>query len=238
MAMSVRSRIEMIFARQVAELIGCREFQAVETGEVARANYDLLIEHVVRAHLLSPQLVAFLYALAPPAVADALRDNLLEELGRDEAGGMPHPALLRRLAESAGLADRLPTLQAAAAADIRRIVAEPLLYGTLRELGLAALGEIVAFEYMLSRVAGRIAGALGRHRGLAPAALEWFTHHSEVDVRHAEQGLDTLEAYIRYYEIPEGDALAILEMTLRENVFIKRYFGERALARAAGMLAS
>lgn len=236
--MSVRSRIEMIVARQVAELVGCREFQALESGEAARAHYDRLIENVVRAHLLSPQLVAFLYALAPPAAADTLRENLLEELGRDETGGAAHPTLLRQLAEGAGLADRLPALEAAAAADIRQIVTEPLLYGTLRELGLAALGEIVAFESMLSRVAGRLAGALGRHRGLAPAALEWFTHHSEVDIRHAEQGLDTLEAYVRYYEIPDGDAVTILEMTLRENVFIKRYFGEQALARAAGMLAS
>ncbi|MBI2467990.1 MAG: iron-containing redox enzyme family protein, partial [Candidatus Rokubacteria bacterium] len=114
------------------------------------------------------------------------------------------------------------------AADLRRIVVDPILYGTLRELGLAALAEITAFEYMLARVAGRIARALARHRGLAPAALEWFTHHSEVDIRHAEEGLANLEAYLRYYEFPEAEALTIVEMTLRENVFVKRYFGALA----------
>ena len=80
-------------------------------------------------------------------------------------------------------------LEAQADEDLRRIVVDPLLYGTLREVGLAALTEIVAFEYMLSRVSGRIARALTEHRRLSAAALEWFTHHSEVDIRHAEQGL-------------------------------------------------
>ena len=78
-------------------------------------------------------------------------------------------------------------LEAQADEDLRRIVVDPLLYGTLREVGLAALTEIVAFEYMLSRVSGRIARALAQHRGLPAPALEWFTHHSEVDIRHAER---------------------------------------------------
>ena len=101
---------------------------------------------------------------------------------------------------------------------------EPLLYGTLRDVGLAALVEIVAFEFMLSRVSGRVARALATHRGLGPAALTWFTHHSEVDVRHAEQGFTSLEAYIRYYELADEAALTIIELTLRDNVFARRYF--------------
>lgn len=229
--MTVCDRIEALYAKQVAELTGCPEFEAVESGRASREAYDRFIEGVVRAHLLSPQLLAFLYALAPPAAADALRHNMLEELGIDEDTGIAHPALLRELAVGAGLGDRLAALEAEAGADLRRIVVEPILYGTLKELGLAALAEITAFEYMLSRVAGRIGRALARHRGLAPAALEWFTHHSEVDLRHAEEGLANLEAYIRYYEFAEADALTIVEMTLQENVFVKRYFG--ALAGSA-----
>jgi pyrroloquinoline quinone (PQQ) biosynthesis protein C len=96
--------------------------------------------------------------------------------------------------------------------------------------------EIIAFEYMLSRVAGRVARALGRHRGLPEVALRWFTHHAEVDLAHAEQGGEHLEAYIRYYGFLEEDAMAIVELTLRQNVYVKRYLGERALAQVAGML--
>ena len=134
----------------------------------------------------------------------------------------------------AGLGCRLATLEAQADADLRRLIVDPLLYGSLREVGLAALTEIVAFEYMLSRVAGRIARALANHRGLPAPALEWFTHHSEVDMRHAEQGLADLEAYVRYYEFPDGEALTFVEMTLRENVFARRYFRDFVAAGAGG----
>ncbi len=228
--MTLRDRIEALYAGQVAELTAHPEFQALESGRASREAYDRFIAGVVRAHLLSPQLLAFLYALAPPAAADALRHNMLEELGIDEATGIAHPALLRQVAIGAGLAHRLPALEAAAAADLRQIVVDPILYGSLKEVGLAALAEITAFEYMLSRVASRIARALARHRGLAPGALEWFTHHSEVDIRHAEEGLANLEAYIRYYEFAEADALTIVEMALRENVFVKRYFAAPAVS--------
>jgi pyrroloquinoline quinone (PQQ) biosynthesis protein C len=101
---------------------------------------------------------------------------------------------------------------------------------------LAALAEVISFEYMLSRVSSRIARALTRHRGLSGETLRWFTHHSEVDLQHAEQGLDDLDAYIRYYEFADDDAMTIVEMALRENVFIKRYFGELAAARASATL--
>ena len=223
---TLRSTIETLFARQVESLTGSTEFQALENGTAAPGQYDAFIENVTRAHLRSPQLLAFLYALAPPAAAADLRHNLLEELGLDEDSGRPHPDLLRDLLKGAGLAPRLMALEAQADEDLRRVVVDPLLYGTLREVGLAALTEIVAFEYMLSRVSGRIARALAEHRGLSKAALEWFTHHSEVDIRHAEQGLADLEAYVEYYEFSADEALTIVEMTLRENVFSRRYFRE------------
>jgi len=84
---------------------------------------------------------------------------------------------------------------------------------------------------MLARLASPIDRTHNVHRGLSPATLELFTHHSEVDIQHAEQGLNNLEAYIRYYEFSAEDALTILEMSLRENVFIKRYFDELSRAR-------
>ncbi len=83
---------------------------------------------------------------------------------------------------------------------------------------------MVAFELMLSRVASRIQRLLATHRGLGPESLTWFSHHAEVDIAHAEQGLQHIETYVRYYGIDEEDASTIIELALRDNVFLKRYF--------------
>jgi hypothetical protein len=227
-----RITVEAELARQVASLIDGEDLRRLEEGRATPVEYDAFIENLARAHVRSPQLLAFLYALAPPATAAHLRHNLLEELGLEEESGRPHPDLLVDLLVGAGLAHRLPVVEAEADADLRQIITDPLLYGSLREVGLAALIEIVAFEYMLSRVAGRLADALADHHGLPPSALAWFTHHSEVDIRHAEEGLACLAAYIDYYAVAPKDALAIVETTLRENVFARRYF--RQLAAPTG----
>jgi pyrroloquinoline quinone (PQQ) biosynthesis protein C len=219
-----RDAVETRFARQLEGLTDSAQLRSLEEGRATPQQYDAFIENVARAHLRSPQLVAFLYALAPPAAAADLRHNLLEELGLEDDTGRSHPELLEDLLAGAGLAHRLADVAACADEDLRRIVVDPLLYGTLREVGLAALTEIVAFEYMLARVSGRFARALARHRGLPASALAWFTHHSEVDIAHAEQGLNDLEAYARYYEFTEDEALTIVELTLRENVFLRRYW--------------
>jgi hypothetical protein len=221
--MTLRSRIETLYHEQLTEFLACPEFRALESGAAPPQAYDHFIANVVRAHLKASQLVAFLYAVAPPAAAESRLGNLLEELH--------HPGLLRQFAAGAGLGDRLPALEALAADDLRRVVAEPLLYGSLKELGLAAHSEIVAFEYMLARIASRIAAALAAHRGLSAKTLTWWTEHAEVDRQHAEQGLDDVEAYVRFYDLDPEDALAIVEMTLRENVFVKRYLGEFPAAR-------
>lgn len=219
-----RNAIEAAFARQVESLAASIQFRSLEDGQATPEQYDAFIENVVRGHLRSPQLLAFLYALAPPAAAASLRHNLLEELGLEDGAGRPHPELLKDLLAGAGLAHRLDHVEALADDDIRRVVVDPLLYGSLRDVGLAALAEIVAFEYMLACVSGRLARALADHRGLPAPALAWFTHHSEVDVGHAAQGLDGLEAYVGYYDFTEDEALAIVETTLRENVFTRRYW--------------
>lgn len=225
-----RTYVATLFSAQVAALTASAEFQDLETGLAPRGHYDAFLENVARAHLRSPQLLAFLYSIAPPAAAESVLHNLLEELGREDDGSPAHPTLLRELIVDAGLGHRLPDIESAADGDLRSVVVDPILYGTLRDLGLAAFTEIVAFEFMLSRVSGRIAAALARHRGLATSRLRWFTHHSEVDVAHAEQGLDGLDAYVRYYAVPEDEARTIAEMALRENVFLRRYFREALAA--------
>lgn len=231
--MSLRSRIESEYLRQTEEFTSSAIFQAMERGEAARAEYDLFIEGVCRSHLKSPHILAFLFALASPKRAEEIKHNMLEELGLD-GGGVAHPSLLFELMEAAGFDEgRRACVEREAQEELRRIAAQPVLYATLKELGFSVLMETVAFEWMLSRVASRIAHFLRDHRQLSASALEWFYHHSEVDLRHAEEGLDAVEDYARFYEIDAQDAETILEVTFRENVFLKRYFSLNTLTREA-----
>src|SRR5205809_726484 len=91
--------VRALFERQVEAFTGSPEFAALEAG---CGDYDAFIENVARAHLKSPQLVAFLYALAPPAAARDLLGNLLEELGLEAESERPHPALLEDLLRAGG----------------------------------------------------------------------------------------------------------------------------------------
>src|SRR5438876_7010856 len=108
---SVRSQVEALFTRQVEALAASPQLRALEEGVATLAHYNAFIENVARAHLRSPQLVAFLFAVAPPAAAHHLLDNLLEELGLETPSARPHPELLRDLLEGAGLGHRLALLE-------------------------------------------------------------------------------------------------------------------------------
>jgi pyrroloquinoline quinone (PQQ) biosynthesis protein C len=233
---SIRRTVEIEYAKQTDALSACKQFQALETGRVEPKAYDDFIANVCKTHLRSPQILAFLFSVAPPAAVEHIKHNMLEELGLDDEG-IAHPNLLIQLAEGAGFNEACrKELELLAQDELRRLAAEPLLYGTVRELGFSALLETVAFEWMLSRLASRMARFLEQHRKLPKPCLEWFTHHSELDIRHAEDGLDSIDEYARYYEIDLSHFALILELTFRENVFIKRYFGELVSARQAGMI--
>ena len=231
MSTPLRSWIETRYQDSAAELVATAEFAALESGSAARDVYDQFIGNVVRSHLKSPKILAFLYAVAPPAASNDVLHNMLEELGIEEEDGTSHPDLLVHVLTGAGLGAWLPELDDKATEDMRQIIVDPLLYGSLKDVGLAVLVETVAYEWMLSRTASRISRFLSTHRGLEGAALAWFDHHSEVDIQHAEEGLDSLEKYAAYYGYDRAEVETIVEMTLRENVFIKRYFGELTFAR-------
>ena len=234
--MSIRPFVKGIYDQQIDELTGSREFKALELGEATRQEYDAFIGNVIITHLNSPQFLAFLYSVAPPAARERLKDNMLEELGLEEETGDSHPDLLRKLADGAGLKGRLADFEQQADERLREVTSTRLLYGTLKEAGLSSMCEINAFEYMLSRVSGAIAVALEQHRGLDSDTLLWFTHHSAVDVQHAEEGFRSIDDFVEYYDFSEEDAQTIVEMSLRENTYIKRYFGDISQGRAAGML--
>ncbi|MBC7795725.1 MAG: iron-containing redox enzyme family protein [Pyrinomonadaceae bacterium] len=233
--MNLHTIIESKYDSQTTEFVATRRFQSLESGAVSSVDYDEFIVNICRTHLRSPQIVAFLFAVAPPAAAENLKENMLEEMGLDDAG-VSHPTLLIELAAAIGFDEAgRKRLETAAQDELRRIITDPILFGTLKEVGLNVMLETVAFEWMLSRISSRIADFLSKHRNLSESSLEWFRHHSEVDIRHAEEGLQAVVDYINYYEIDAPDVETIIDVTFRENVFIKRYFGEIALAKQTGM---
>lgn len=224
--MLIRSLTESEYTSQAEKFAASRYFQSLEAGTAVAPAYDDFIAQLCRTHLKSPQILAFLYAIAPPAVAEAIKHNMLEELGLDEEG-VSHPQLLLQLARAAGFDEKgTRILESQAQEELRRMCTDPILFGTFKEFGLTVLLEVTCFEWMLSRLASRIARFLSQHRKLSDEDLKWFTHHAEVDLRHAEEGLDAVVKYARYYDFEIEDFRSILEITFRENVFIKRYFGE------------
>ena len=232
--MSIRPFVEELYAAHTAELKSCPEFQAILDGSADRDAYDRFIANVIRTHLRSPQFLAYLLAIAPPDSQERVKHNLLEELGIEDEHA--HPDLLKVLAKGAGLGHLLPELESLAQELVRDGICQRLLFPTLRDQGLAMMLEVFSFEWMLARTATSIANALQEHRQISSEDLEWFTHHSELDIQHAEEALDTLDDYVAWYGIDLETAQTIAEMATRENLFIKRYFGELSLARLRGMV--
>lgn len=232
--MGLRDRIAARYDAAIAEFAAHPEVAALLKGEAASGAALAFVRRVCRTHMKSPRIVAFLYAVADPGSVEDWKHNLLEELGLEEEEGIAHPDMLDALLNGAGLGGERAALQAQAEEDLRQILAEPLLYGTLKEVGLAVMVEVVAFEVMLSQLASRLAAGLKENLDLGDAALVWFTHHAEADLEHAQQGLDGLARYAQHHAIAEEDADAIAEAALRENVFLKRYLGDQALSTAMG----
>lgn len=222
----MRSLIETEFARQTEDFASSADFLNLENGNASDADYKKFVANICRAHLKSPQILAFLYSVAPPAAADNLKRNMLEELGLDEKG-ISHPGLLLKLAAAAKFdISAIENLESDAQEELRRTISEPILFGTLKEVGLNVLLETTTFEWMLSRLAIRISNFLSDRHGLSRESLEWFDHHSEVDIRHAEEGLQAVVDYAGFYKFQPSDIEIILDVTFRENVFLKRYFIE------------
>lgn len=214
--MNFKTRTTELYRRAIDEFVNCAEFKALESGNARRCDYDRFIVNFLRTHLRSQQLLAFLFSIAPPEASNLARQRIIDELG-------PHgTSLLHKLADGASLSPLMVDLEDQAVEDVRRIVVDPMLYPSLREVAFGALVEFEAFQYFLSRVGGRIAGALTLHRKLSPAAVMWFSRFNRINL---EQSFTMLEDYLGYYEIRPDHAQTIAEITLRENVFIKRYFG-------------
>ena len=153
-----------------------------------------------------------------------MKENLLEEMGLEESE-KSHPDMLIDLAQ--GLRFSQPDiLQLSAEADeVRRSFSSSKVpYDSLRDLGLSILLETVAFEFFLSRVSDSIANAMTGHYGLSAEAVQWFTLHGELDVRHAEEGRQTILGYASYFRFRPEEFERIARKTFVGNVVLNRYF--------------
>jgi pyrroloquinoline quinone (PQQ) biosynthesis protein C len=223
--MGIARRVESIYADQSKALADSPAFQRLESGLGSKEQYEDFLSNLFITHFQSPKVMAFLFAVAPPQGAETVQHNLMEELGLEE-GEASHPQLLKDMLLAAGFGgDRIRALEEKALLRIKSMACDPLLYGTLMEAGLAVLLEASAFEWMLSRLSRRMGDMVGPRLGLGRKALSWFYHHSEVDIRHAQEALEVIEAYCAYYKVAGTDLGNILEITFRENVFSKAYFG-------------
>jgi pyrroloquinoline quinone (PQQ) biosynthesis protein C len=225
--MTTRVRVEKIYRTQTETFSNSPPFQALEKGTASPTEYELFLTNLGKTHLQSPKILGFLFAISPPKSSENVKHNLLEELGLEESEES-HPDLLRKMMRAAGFdSDALSRLEQEAQEEVRRMCQSPLMYGTIKEFGLHIMLEVFSFEWMLSRLASRIGDFLVKHRGYRKEDLLWLFFHSEKDIEHAEEALDTLTEYVDYYGISQEDLDLIIEATFRENIFIKHYFAKR-----------
>jgi muconate cycloisomerase len=227
--MNAREEIRAAYEDATREFITSREFDALVSGQASAEFVREFVRNVFRTHYLSAHIVALCFAALPSATAPLLKENLLEEMGHSE-DELPHSALLLELAEGCGFtSSEIDGLIGDARRRVGEFCATRVALPTLREICLAVLIETLSFEFMLSRCSGKIAAALGERYAFPRTALRWFELHSEVDIRHAEEGLTVIEDYVKFHQINDAMFDFIRRATLR-NVFTKHYFPARERA--------
>ena len=213
-----------LMERTTAEALADSRLRSLLSGTMSRDEMQAFFRRFIVTHLNSVQVLAFLTSIAPPQVMDAIKENLLEEMGFEESE-KSHPELVEELARGLGYSDQdLIRVHAEADEARRAFISAPVSYPTVREFGLAVLLENVAFEYFLSRFSDDMAGALTTHYGLTPEAVMWFTLHGEVDIRHAEEGQEAILGYASHYRFAPEEFEQIARRTFAGNVVLDRYF--------------
>lgn len=200
------------------------EYLDLISGKASRHAAREFLRNVFRTHYLSSHIVALSFAALPSSAAALLKENLMEEMGRSEHE-KPHSALLLEMARGVGFADsEIDELIAEARQRVAIFCATRVPMATLRELCLSVLLETMGFEFMLSRCSSEIAAALENHYAIPKPALHWFALHSEVDIRHAEEGLIIIQNYADFHQISDDLFRLIARLTLGENMFGRHYF--------------
>ena len=228
--MSLREQLETILVRHAQELTEFEDFAAPDRRGLARGLRS--VHRADRATTSAPRRSWPSSMRSPPPEAAAnLAHNMLEEMGIEEESGVAHPALLRVLVEGAGLGEQLAEMERLGRTMCARPSRTPSSTEPSRRWASPPSWRWWPSSTCCPGWPARIGAALARHRGLSPASLEWFTHHSEVDIQHAEQGLDKTSWPTPLLRVRGPGRPGHLRRDPARNVFVKRYFGELALAR-------
>jgi L-Ala-D/L-Glu epimerase len=210
------------------------EYQSLVSGRASPAVAREFIRNIFRTHYLSSHIVALCFASLPSDAAALLKENLMEEMGRSE-DEKPHSALLLDLARGLNFSETdIDQLIFDARQRVAIFCATRVPVATLRELCLSVLLETMNFEFMLSRCSSELAAALVDHYGFPKPALRWFELHSEVDMRHAEEGVTVVQDYLAFHRISDDLFAHIARVTLSDDLFVRHYFPPiaRQLTRA------
>jgi muconate cycloisomerase len=231
------ARITQAFQDATRQFCDSEEYQDLVSGRAAPEAAREFVRNLFRTHYLSSHIVALCFAALPSSAAELLRENLMEEMGRSD-DEQPHSALLLELAQGVGFTqNEIDGLIADARLRVALFCATRVPVATLRELCLAVLLETMSFEFMLSRCSSEIAAALTDRYGFAKPALHWFALHSEVDIRHAEEGVTVIQDYLSFHQISDALFEQIAKVTLGEDLFVRHYFPpgsrQRTRTRAA-----
>jgi L-alanine-DL-glutamate epimerase-like enolase superfamily enzyme/pyrroloquinoline quinone (PQQ) biosynthesis protein C len=216
-------QIRAAYENATEEFTESAEFRQLISGQASTEFVREFLRNVFRTHYLSSHIVALCFAALPSSAGALLKENLLEEMGRSE-NEPAHATLLLKLAEGIGFTpNEIEVLIDDARRRVGEFCATRVPLATLREICLAVLIETLSFEFMLSRCSGNIAAALRQRYAIPKTALVWFDLHSEVDIRHAEEGLSVIEDYVAFHQI--GDAtFDIIQRAALKKVFNKHYF--------------
>jgi len=225
------------FERAISDFVESAPYRDFIEGRLDERQIRGLVHDLFLPHYQSAHIIAFAYSLLANESSDLLKENLLEEMGEEE-GEEAHPDLLIRLARGAGYDDAgIAGLIAESRELARHFCAQPLPFSTLRDIGLAIMLESASFETFLSRHAEDMGRALRDRYGLSEDSLTWFMLHGELDIRHAEEALTVLRAYVDFHQIEDAHAERIMRAVMARNPFGKRYFPshswEAAKPRAA-----
>jgi len=221
-------QISKVFTNATEEFRNSAEYRELVSGHAAPEAAREFIRNVFRTHYLSSHIVALCFASLPSDAAMLLKENLLEEMGRSE-DEKPHSALLLEMARSMEFSEEeIERLVTDARERLAVFCATRVPVATLRELCLSLLLETMSFEFMLSRCSSEIAGALTGHYAIPKPALHWFELHSEVDIRHAEEGLTVILDYSQFHRISDELFNQIAAATLSDNLFVRHYFPLRS----------
>ena len=103
--MSLAQRLQNMLEKITSEALADRHIQRLMSGQMEREELRQFFGCFIVTHLNSIQVLAFLFSVAPKGASGLVRENLLEEMGLEEAE-KAHPEMLLDLARGLGYTDR------------------------------------------------------------------------------------------------------------------------------------